>query len=80
VLLDSAIVLSQNAGLAGRIGLHAAAAGGNGLLAVYSHLGLIRLPAAIALPPSVRRPNDGRFFYADEPTAEALAAALDASR
>jgi hypothetical protein len=80
VLLDSAIVLSQNAGLAGRIGLHAAAAGGDGLLAVYDRLGLVRLPATAALPPSVRRPNDGRFFYADEPSAEALAAALDASR
>jgi hypothetical protein len=80
VLLDSAIVLSQNAGLAGRIGLHAAAAGGDGLLAMYDRLGLIRLPATAALPPSVRRPNDGRFFYADGPSAEALAAALDASR
>jgi hypothetical protein len=80
VLLDSAIVLSQNAGLAGRIGLHAAAAGGDALLAVYARCGLIRLPATAALPPSVRRPNDGRFFYADEPVAEALAAALDASR
>ena len=80
VLLDSAIVLSQNASLAGRIGLHAAAAGGDGLLAVYARLGLIRLPAAATLPPSVRRPNDGRFFYADEPVAEGLAAALDASR
>jgi hypothetical protein len=80
VLLDSAIVLSQNAGLAGRIGLHAAAAGGDSLLAMYDRLGLIRLPATAALPPLVRRPNDGRFFYADEPSAEALAAALDASR
>jgi hypothetical protein len=32
------------------------------------------------LPPSVRRPNDGRFFFADEPVAETLADALDASR
>jgi hypothetical protein len=80
VLLDSAIVLSQNAGLAGRIGLHAAAAGGDGLLAVYDRLGLIRLPTAATLPPLVRRPNDGRFFYADEPVAEELAAGLDVSR
>jgi hypothetical protein len=80
VLLDSAIVLSQNAGLAGRMGLHAAPSGGNDLLTVYDWLGLIRLPITAALPPAVRRPNDGRFFYADEPSAEALAAALDASR
>ncbi len=80
VLLDSAMILSQNAGLAGRIGLHAAAAGGEGLLAFYDRIGLIRLPERAALPPSVPRPNDGRFFYADEGVAEALAAALDASR
>jgi hypothetical protein len=80
VLLDTAIVLSQNAELAGRIGLHAAAAGGEGLLAIYDRLGLIRLSATAPLPPSVRRPNDGRFFYADDSVAEALAAALDGSR
>lgn len=38
VIEDSAIVLSQNAGVAGRIGLHAAAAGGDDLLGVYSRL------------------------------------------
>ncbi len=80
VLLDNAIVLSQNAGLAGRIGLHAAPAGGEALLAVYRRCGLMHLPAAAALPPSIRQPNDGRYFYADERVAEALAAALDASR
>ncbi len=80
VLLDTAIVLSQNAEHAGRIGLHAAAAGGEGLLAIYDRLGLLRLPAAAPLPPSVRRPNDGRFFYADDSVAEALAVALDGSR
>jgi hypothetical protein len=34
VLIDNAIVLSQNAGLGGRIGLHAAVAGGEALLAM----------------------------------------------
>ena len=80
VLLDNAIVLSQNARLAGRIGLHAAAGGGDSLLAVYGRCGLIPLPVTAVLPPSVRRPNDGRYFYADDRLAEALAAALDASR
>jgi hypothetical protein len=80
VLLDGAIVLSQNAGLAGRIGLHAAAAGGDSLLAIYDRLGVTRLPPQAGLPPGIRRPNDGRFFYADELSAEALAAALDAGR
>lgn len=80
VLVDNAIVLSQNAGLEGRMGLHAAPTGGEGLLVMYSRCGLMRLPASAALPASVRRANDGRFFYADEVVAEALAAALDASR
>jgi hypothetical protein len=79
-LLDCAIVLSQNADLAGRIGLHAAAAGRERLLAVYDRIGLTRLPATATLPASISRANDGRFFYADERSAEALAAALDASR
>jgi hypothetical protein len=79
-LLDNAIVLSQNAGFGGRMGLHAAVAGGNALLKVYERCGLLNLPQAAELPPSVRRPNDGRFFYADEGLAETLAAALDASR
>ena len=73
-------MLSQNAGLAGRIGLHAATAGGDALLALYRRCGLVHLPADAALPPLVRRPNDGRYFYAHERLAEALAAALDASR
>jgi hypothetical protein len=80
LLLDNAIVLSQNAGLGGRIGLHAAAAGGADLLTVYERCGLLRLPATKALPPPIRRANDGRFFYTDEGLAEALAAALDSSR
>jgi hypothetical protein len=80
VLLDNAIVLSQNAGLAGRMGLHAATAGGDALLALYRRCGLMHLPADAALPPSIHRPNDGRYFYAHDRLAEALAAALDASR
>jgi hypothetical protein len=78
--LDDAIVLSQNAGLAGRIGLHAAAAGGAALLNVYARCGLINLPAGAEMPPEVRRKNDGRFFYADENQAETLARMLDPSR
>jgi hypothetical protein len=80
VLIDNAIVLSQNAGLGGRIGLHAAVAGGKALVAMYESCGLSRLPVTAGLPPVIRRPNDGRFFYLDEPSAETLAAALDTSR
>jgi len=80
VLLDNAIVLSQNAGLDGRLGLHAAAAGGSALLKVYASCGLTALPASAALPAAVKRKNDGRFFYTDETSAETLAGMLDPSR
>jgi hypothetical protein len=80
IMLDNAIVLSQNAGFDGRIGLHAAAAGGESLLALYEHCGMLRLPATAALPLAIRRKNDGRFFHADETAAEVLAALLDPDR
>ena len=80
VLLDNAIILSQNAGLEGRIGLHAAAAGGRVLLNIYTACGLCRLAATAKLPAGVRRKNDGRFFFADEKQAETMAAMLDPRR
>jgi hypothetical protein len=80
VLLDNAIVVSQNIGFDGRIGLHAAVAGGRALLNVYGRCGLIRLVATAELPPGVNRTNDGRFFFADEKQAEVMAAMLDPSR
>jgi hypothetical protein len=80
VLLDNAIVLSQNRGWEGRMGLHAAAAGGKPLLNLYLGCGLTRLAASAALPPGVSRKNDGRFFVADEGQGEALARMLDPSR
>jgi hypothetical protein len=80
VLLDNAIILSQNAGLEGRIELHAAAAGGRVLLNVYIACGLSRLAATAKLPPRVKRKNDGRFFFADEMQAETMAAMLDSRR
>jgi hypothetical protein len=80
LLLDNAIVLSQNSGLEGRMGLHAAAAGGAALMNLYRHCGLHLLSGSAPLPASVHHSNDGRFFYADESVAEVLAAALDASR
>jgi hypothetical protein len=80
VLLDNAIVLSQNAKLGGRIGLHAAARGGRTLLSIYASCGLINLASTAELPTGVRRKNDGRFFLADEARAEAMAALLDPRR
>jgi hypothetical protein len=80
VFLDNAIVLSLGAGLGGRIGLHAAGAGGPNLFAVYVKCGLSNLPAAAMLPKSIRRKNDGRFFYADERIAQILAEMRDPDR
>jgi hypothetical protein len=80
VLLDNAIVLSQNAGLEGRIGLHAAAAGRDALVNLYRRCGLMQLGSRATLPVGVSRRNDGRFFVADEVRAEAMAAMLDPSR
>jgi hypothetical protein len=80
VFIDMGIVLSQNVGTEGRIGLHAALAGGESLLNVYSRCELEQLPATAPLPTGLRRPNDGRFFYADCATAERLARKLDPNR
>jgi hypothetical protein len=80
ILLDSPILLSQNAGFSGRIGLHAAVLGGARLVAFYVKSGLLNLPATAPLPPSITRKNDGRFFYANEAVAEALAEQLDVLR
>lgn len=80
LFLDNAIVLSQRAASAGRIGLHAAQAGGEGLIELYENCGLQRLPEYVLLPAEVRRKNDGRFFYASEGQAEMLARLLDPRR
>jgi len=71
--IDIAITSSFNAGHDGRIGLHAAPAGGERLIWFYEeHCGLLRLTATAALP--VPQANDGRFFYADSACAARLAA------
>jgi hypothetical protein len=79
-LLDNAIVLSQRAGSAGRIGLHAAPAGGQALVQLYQNCGLVLLSRDSPLPSAVRGQNDGRFLYADEDQAELLARLLDPRR
>jgi hypothetical protein len=79
-LLDNAIVLSQRAGSAGRIGLHAAVAGGQALVELYENCGLRRLPKDAPMPVDVSRKNDGRFFCADDDQAELLAQMLDPRR
>jgi hypothetical protein len=70
---DIALTTSFNLAHQGRIGLHAAQAGGPALLRFYgNHCGLLQLPAAAVLP--VSRANDGRFFYTDDMRAGQLAA------
>lgn len=79
-LLDTAVQISMNAGYQGRIGLHAAPAGGNKLMSFYRHLDMLNLERNIALPAGPARllqtrqapqnyQNDGRFFYTDERAA-----------
>jgi hypothetical protein len=46
----------------------------------YLKRGLIRLAETAQLPVSVRRRNDGRFFYANASVANTLARALDPDR
>ena len=73
VSVDTSMVLSENAGLVGRIGLHAAPSGGPRLLKLYgTDCRLLQLSATAALPRTVRRSNDGRFFYTDDARAETL--------
>lgn len=80
VLIDCALISSEDAGFNGRIGLHASHKGGQRLLDFYVRRGLIRLAEAAQLPASVRRRNDGRFFYANVDVANSLARALDSDR
>lgn len=73
IVIDASMVLSWNADLSGRIGLHAAPAGGDKLLHFYENTcRLRRLSAGEKLPSGVRRRNDGRFFIADDVVAQSL--------
>ena len=74
--LDIAVTHSMNNGMAGRIGLHADDAGGDGLLAWYRDRGLTRLPPDARLPRSFSR-NDGRYFYFSMAAAAAFSRSLD---
>ena len=79
-LLDNAMVLSDNDALGGRMGLHAAEAGGQDLLALYRACGLLSLTETCRLPNSIKRRNDGRFFYTDQTAAARLMKNLDIHR
>ncbi len=71
VCLDTAMVTSNNLDLGGRIGLYSAKAGGTRLMTYYrKKCKLIQIPRSD--PVSVRRANDGHFFYTDEERAALL--------
>lgn len=73
VCLDTAMVASNNLGLEGRIGLYSAQAGGPRLITYYrKKCKLIQIPGTDAV--SVKRANDGHFFYTDEERAALLIA------
>lgn len=68
ILVDTTMVTSFNAGLRGRMGLHADPRGGPHLLKFYAQdCGLDRIGSAIQLKGT--RTNDGRYFFAGGGTA-----------
>lgn len=79
-LMDMVLTQSKLLGYGGRAGLHAAPSGGDELLRYYTTtIGLQRLPQSAPLP-GVREVmgNDGRYFFADEPTANRILARMSA--
>jgi hypothetical protein len=82
ITVDLAVTQSFNRYTDGRIGLHAAAEGGEGLCQKYASFGLLRLPRTKVLPkgPRRQRGNDGRYFYHSEQTALQASKRLDAYR
>jgi hypothetical protein len=78
--LDVAITESFFAGRSGRIGLHAAAEGGDRLLDWYVQgRKMQRFPAAKPMP-TVARVNDGRYLFYTAQAAYAASKALDSFR
>ncbi len=78
--IDTALVLSENAGDEARIGLHAAVSGGASLMTIYRNFGLSSLPAHAPMPVGVSRNNDGRFFYTAPLLGTSLLQKLDPYR
>jgi hypothetical protein len=65
ILVDTALVSSLALGTQGRMGLHCARAGGTRLYDFYlNKCGLMPMKRQEKL--SIRRANDGRFFYTNE--------------
>jgi len=79
ILVDIAICDSFAEGFDGRIGLHAAPAGGQRLFSWYQKIGMINLPISKPIPINFRI-NDGRYFYHDEISAQTASNGLDQYR
>ena len=88
-MLDTAISLSFNSSLMGRIGLHAAPPGGQWLFDWYLNEGLKnldknkKLPSGRGIIQFFKQPlsgNDGRYFYTDQQAALAKSRHLDIFR
>lgn len=79
IMIDAALVTSQAIGLRGRMWLHAAPAGGNGLTHFYGTICQMQaLPVGFALPGD--QLSDGRHFYATSVLAKQLIDALQLAR
>lgn len=79
ILVDTALTSSYVLGTQGRIGLHCASAGGDRLYQFYlKKCGLMPIPQHAPL--SVKRKNDGRFFYTDEALGRILRVQMDSLR
>ena len=80
--LDIGLTLSFRRGHDGRVWLHASPAGAR-LPAWYEEQGMANLMQQVKLPFGPRallKPNDGRYFYYDEPRAVDASKALDEFR
>ena len=76
VCIDIALTASKYLGNFGRIGLHAAPAGGDRLRAFYeNHCKLLNLDTSSPLP--ALHANDGGFFYTERELADLLLKDLD---
>ncbi len=80
--LDVAVSVSLNGPAQGRLWLHAAPEGGEGLLAWYRGRGLEPVPAGAKLPSPVlpARRNDGRYFQLTARRAVGVSRQLDGFR
>jgi hypothetical protein len=83
ITVDLAVTHSFNKLTNGRVGLHAAAEGGEELCRKYDSFGMMRLPHDYPLPKGIRSRasgNDGRYFFHTEETGREASIRLDILR